>query len=212
VTWGFDDWTGWIRSDRARFPDEQEPFEIVNEILAAVRGHRTKTVACLGRPSPARLRFLAGQFARVVAFRDATDTDEPSGSQADEANVEHRSGSPFDLTSFQGSFDVVLAIAPLTDGNLTDLDRRLTRIHDSLVEGGLMITTFPAAPCGPIAREMRLRGAVDPPNPAFHEIELQYRLRRAGFRGVRVRRLHDVEASGRSSERLLAAAVRRANN
>ncbi|HXV77071.1 MAG TPA: class I SAM-dependent methyltransferase [Candidatus Polarisedimenticolaceae bacterium] len=210
MTRGFDDWSGWIRGDRDGGADDRAPYEIVNEILAAVRDRQTKTVACFGRPTPARLRFLAQCFARVVAIDRRAGEHDPAG---DEPNVEYRRRAPFDLEATDRGFDVALVIASLDQDDLAEIDRRLSAIHASLAEGGLMIASVPAAPRGPAAREMRLAGRADGPPRAFHEVELQYRLRRAGFRGVRVRRFGDEDASiDQPRERLLSVAVRRANN
>jgi hypothetical protein len=43
----------------------------------------------------------------------------------------------------------------------------------------------------------------------FLEMELQYRLRKAGFQGIRIRR---IEGDGEEPPSLLSLAVRRANN
>ena len=61
---------------------------------------------------------------------------------------------------------------------------------------------------------MLLDGGDATPAPSeFHEIELQYRLRRAGFRGVRIRRIIDETVSPAThGESLLCMTVRRANN
>jgi hypothetical protein len=205
----FDDWTGWNADDRDGVLEELEPVEAVNRVLASVRGAESKTVACLGRPASSRLRFLAASFARVVTIHPgapATGIDEP--------NVETRDRQPFDLTPFRDSFDAVLVVEPLDGRDLPRLDRHLASIRHSLVEGGLLLATFPAAPRSPVAREVRLlRAASEADGPTLHEIEVQYRLRRAGFRGLRLRRMREGDPSiDGPGERILALAVRRANN
>ena len=93
---------------------------------------------------------------------------------------------------------------------LRDVDRIFEQIRLSLVEGGLFLSSFPAVSrlAGPY--EMPLGEGEDVAAPhRFHEIELQYRLRRAGFQGVRIRRFAECEER---PESLLALAVRRANN
>ena len=92
---------------------------------------------------------------------------------------------------------------------LTDFDRTLVTIRRRLVEGGLLLATFPAAPKSTIAQAMLLDGGHGTPVPSTsYEIELHYRLQRAGLRGAVIRRAMDRE--GR--ERLVCRAVCRADN
>ena len=106
-------------------------------------------------------------------------------------------------------FDAVVAIDSIGGPRLSDFDRTLARIRDCVVEGGMLLATFPAAPKSTIARAMLLDGGDETPiPPAFHEVELQYRLQRAGLRGAVIRRAAD--RNGR--EMLVCRAVRRADN
>ena len=108
----------------------------------------------------------------------------------------------------------MLAVETLVRPVLEDLDAVLERVRGFIVEGGLLLATFPAAQRESVAREMRLRNDDSHPSSTrFHEIELQYRLRRARFRGVRIRRILDENVSRETrDESLLCMAVRRANN
>ena len=135
----------------------------------------------------AQLPFLAAHFGRVVTFRRRDLRD---------------------LTPFRGSFDVALAIDSILGSLPQDVDRILRQIHNSLVEGGVLLSTFPAVhPIGPPFR-MRL-GAEAAGIERFHEIELQYRMQRVGFQGIRVRRF---EARDDRPATLFCIAARRANN
>jgi hypothetical protein len=91
-----------------------------------------------------------------------------------------------------------------------DIDRVFDQIHRSLVEGGVFLSTFPAVSRRSGPYKMRINEGEDVTAPhRFHEIELQYRLRRAGYRGVRIRRFR---ADEERAETLLCTATRRANN
>ncbi len=93
--------------------------------------------------------------------------------------------------------DVVVAVDSIVARSVPQLDMILERISAALVEGGIFLATFPAAVSG-------AAGA-----PFLHEVELQYRLRRAGFQGLRLRRFR--RESG-TPETILSMAVRRACN
>jgi hypothetical protein len=113
------------------------------------------------------------------------------------------------LGAFSGELDVVVAIDAIAAPRLADFDAALEVVCQSLVEGGLLLATFPAAPKRTILRAMLLDHGDDTPAPvAFHEIELQYRLQRAGLRGTVMRRIADD--GGRES--LVCRVVRRADN
>jgi hypothetical protein len=188
VTWRGDDWNWWISGDRHGHPSVPAQFELVHEILAGVPGRENKTVAHVGPAGESCLQFLSAHFAGVV--------------QIDPIHSSCR------------RYDIVLAVETLARPTLEDLDVALERVHGCVVEGGLLLATFPAARPESVAREMLLRGdTADGGAERLHEVELQYRLRRAGFRGVRIRRILD-EAYERSEsgESLLCLAVRRANN
>ena len=128
------------------------------------------------------------------------------------AQLERSSLALADLARLPGRVDVVLADGTLWRDDLVQLDALLDQALGCLTEGGLLAAAFPAAPRGSAAREVRLRipGATAAPALGLHEVELQYRLHRAGFGGVRVLRL--AAPAGAESDCLLCLAVRRANN
>ncbi len=152
-----------------------------------------------------RLQFLAGQFAHVVAIQP-----HPCG----EPGVEYRRQLPVAPGPFARPFHVVLAVDSLARPTPPELDKALGSVQRSLVEGGLLLATFPAAPRETVACAMRLHGAPSRGRGLMlHEVELQYRLRRAGLRGVRTRRLPSGDGVlARGQQTLLCTAVRRANN
>ena len=115
-----------------------------------------------------------------------------------------------DLARLAGRADVVLADGTRAGDDLLQLDAALLRARHCLTEGGLLAAAFLAAPRGPAAREMRLRIPGRPSSGAagLHEVELQYRLQRAGFRGARIVRV----THGDGTDCLLCLAVRRADN
>lgn len=107
-------------------------------------------------------------------------------------------------------FDVVLALDSILGPRLADFDHLLVQLYGSLREGGLLVASFPAVPRGEVApRPFRLEGSREPSGEMLrhHEAELQYRLTRAGFQGIRLRRFVASE-----SDTLLAVATRRALN
>jgi hypothetical protein len=123
--------------------------------------------------------------------------------------IEFRRRDLRDLCPFYGRLDVAIAIDSIVGPRLSDFDRVLLQIRRCLVEGGLLLATFPAAPKNTIAKAMLLDGGEETLAPAtYHEIELQYRLQRAGLRGAAIRRVANHE--GR--ETLVCRAVRRADN
>jgi hypothetical protein len=142
-----------------------------------------KVVADLGRGLGARRPLLSARFGEVC-------------------ELDHLDGC-------EQRFDAVVAFDSIRGPRLTDFDRTLVSIRRSLVEGGLLLATFPAAPKETIARAMLLDGGDGTPLPAvFHEIELQYRLQRAGLRGAAIRRAADRD----DRQMLVCRAVRRADN
>jgi len=214
VTWGSDDWNWWIRGDRDGRPSVAAQFELVHEILAGVPGREIKTIAHVGRAGASCLQFLSGHFAGVVLIDEAVERVSPLWTES-EALEGGSSLQTLDVIRPScHRYDVVLAVETLARPTLEDLDVALERARGCVVEGGLLLATFPAARQERVAREMLLRSdGAQFDAERLHEIELQYRLRRAGFRGVRIRRILDeTYERAESGESLLCLAVRRANN
>lgn len=215
MTWGSDDWNGWIRGDGQAGPSAPDPLELLHEILLSVPGREVKTLAHVGKAGLPRLQFLSNHFERVVLIDEAVERVGPPWSMVDPTDDASSRLAPREpIQPSRHRFDILLAVDALARSSLGELDTVLGRVRECVVEGGLLLATFPAAPQDRVAREMRLRGfGGDHAGRHLHEVELQYRLRRAGFRGVRIRRIHDEnDADPSSCESLLCMAVRRANN
>lgn len=214
MTWGGDDWNWWIRTDRHGRPSAPAQFELLHEILAGVPGREIKTVAHVGRAGPSCLQFLSAHFAGVALIDETVKHVSPlwTAAEALEAETSLQTLDPIQPSCHR--FDVVLAVETLARPALEDLDVVLETVRACVVEGGLLLATFPAARQERVAREMRLRGDDEHAvSPRLHEVELQYRLRRAGFRGVRIRRILDEsDPTATAGESLLCMAVGRANN
>ena len=149
-------------------------------------GAERRTVADLGRGLGARRPLLAPRFAGWVELDDRIA-----------------------LGATRDRFDVIVALDAIATRRLAEFDAALATVRRKLVEGGLLLATFPAAPKRTILRAMLLDGGDDTPAPdAFHEVELQYRLQRAGLRGTVLRRKTDEDGL----ETLVCRAVRRADN
>ncbi len=203
-----DDWD--LRLDS---PDEPRPAlpETVFEIerwLRRLPACASKTLADLGCGLGSRLGMLRAKFDTVIAIDPRRPAAAPAAMQ-DADGIELCRRGLLNLEPFHGRLDVAIAIGTIATPRLSDFDRILFQVRHCLVEGGLLLATFPAAPKSTIARAMLLDGGDETPAPTeFHEIELQYRLRRAGLRGAAMRRL--AENDGRES--IVCRAVRRADN
>ena len=94
-------------------------------------------------------------------------------------------------------------------------DDALTRIRSGLREGGIVVLAVPAAIRQAVDRPFLVRAAPHDDDGGgaaphgFSEMELQYRMTRAAFQAVRLRRL---PASAGVGDILVAVAVRRAFN
>jgi SAM-dependent methyltransferase len=199
------DWDAWLSPRGAAHPDS--PEELLREILLKIPGRRQKTIADFGCGRAVPLEFLAAHYGRVVAIdpaplRVAAPEELHAG-----PGVELRRRELTDLAPFAARFDVALAPETLAEASQGDPGRVLVEIRRSLVEGGILVVTTPASSPGrrPYPFALGRSGAVT----ALHELELQYELCRAGFQGLRLRRLVGTDG-GR--ETLLGMAVRRAPN
>jgi hypothetical protein len=158
----------------------------IGDALACVPDRARKTLGHFGPVPHARLSAAADRFARLVAI---------------------------DLAVAHGAaprVHVVLALESILGRTTVEVDRTLRAILERLVDGGLLVATFPAAARigGPVALPL-LGDAERPRQRRFHEVELQYRLRCAGFGGVHLRRFRsEHERPGI----LLCRAARRVEN
>jgi len=184
--------------------------ELLHEFLLAIPGRERMTVADLDCGTGKRLSFLASHFSRVVALSATTEREGRARLSCPDAEVSFRCAGLNDLAAFGASFDVALAVEPIRATIPAEVDRIFEQARGTLVEGGLFVCCLPAAPRigGPL--RLRLSSDTEPDESRrFHEVELQYRLRRAGYQGVRIRRLRAPESADAV---LFCTAVRRASN
>ncbi len=208
MLWGPDDWDAWTLSRGTSRSAPRSGREVLRDFLLRVPGRRAMTVADLGCGAGEMLPFLASEFGRVVAVDYAPASLALARRVCLGKPVHFRRRDLRDLTPFRNTFHVAVALNSILGPRPEDVDRILREIHAALREGGLLAAVFPAATREPGLIPLRLAGDPAPPRPVpLHEVELQYRLHRAGFHAIRLRRLEDdVEAC------LLGVAVRRASN
>lgn len=209
MLWGPEDWDRWSFQHARRQPPPARPREAVVAILGRLPDRESMTVADLGCGRGALLPFLASQFGQVVAIDYAPATLAAARREAAGLGVVFRRRDLRDLSPFRKTFHVAIALDSVLGPRSQDVNRILEEIYRSLAEGGLFLGTFPARPRNGKLVPLLLDGDGSPP-PAtvlFTEMDLQYRLRRSGFLGSRIRRFE-----GEGGDVLLALAVRRAHN
>jgi hypothetical protein len=182
VPWRPEDWEEWSVERCVAKHCEANHVRAVRDILRGLPDGELKCVADLTRGPSTQLPFLAACFRNVVTV----DLGEHA----------------LDRLTLPTSLDLIVAVDTIgTQG----ADALLVLLHDALIEGGVFVATLVARARG--LRPFPLRGAE--PRAGFHEVELQYRLRRAGFQGLRMRRfrreIHEPDT-------ILCMAVRRALN
>jgi hypothetical protein len=177
MPWRPEDWSEWpVERWVATYRDDAA-LRAVREILLRLPDRERQTVLELTRGPSAWTTFLKTRFAQRVEV-DLTATSAPE---------------------LPGRCEVVLAVDTIGVAHLEPL---LPRVHAALVEGGVLLATLAATPPG--TTRLSMIGPVS--GPGIHEVELQYRLRRAGFQGLRLRRFRSDD------DTLLCMAVRRACN
>jgi SAM-dependent methyltransferase len=178
--------------------------------LLRIPDRAQKTIAVLGCGTGTQLPFVADHFGRVIAVDPVRARLDRARRHAEGLGIEFCRHDLTCLRPLYGELDLVLALETPGETAKPDVDVALREIFRCLVEGGLMLATFPAVPrrsrpyhlpLGPVSLRSRRR--------RIHEVELQYRVRRQGFQGLRIRRVRRAEGAG---EALLCMAVRRANN
>jgi len=177
MPWRPEDWSEWpVERWVATYRDDAA-MRAVREILLQLPDRERQTVLELTRGPSAWMTFLEARFARRVEVELAAPR----------------------APELPGRCEVVLAVDTIGVGQLVPL---LPRVNAALVEGGMLLATLAASRPGTARLSM-----IDPPSgPGIHEVELQYRLRCAGFQGLRLRRFRGDD------DTLLCMAVRRACN
>ena len=210
MPWGPEDWDALaVREARAAHPSAG-PREVLERTLRSIPERELKTVADLGCGTGAQLPLLASCFKRVVAVDYAPAVLSQARRLADGLDVEFRRRDLRDLKPLWGRLHCAVAMESILGPRSSDIDRVFEQVRRCLVEGGVFVSTFPAVArdAGPYPLTLNEEEDLETVH-RFHEIEVQYRLRRAGFRGVRIRRL---TAGDNHPEILFCHASRRANN
>ena len=173
----------YLRGSASSGPALPDTLLEIERWLRRLPARERKVVADLGGGLGARQSLLAARFGEVLTLDDLSRGDT--------------------------RVDAIVAIDSIGGPLLAGFDRTLADVRRRLVEGGMLLATFPAAPKHTIARAMLLDGGEGTPlPPVFHEVELQYRLQRAGLRGAAIRRAEHRDGH----ERLVCRAVRRGDN
>lgn len=180
--------------------------DILRSTLLQLPRRETKTVADLGCGEASLTRFLASHFLKVTAVDYAPETLFRNRSESAGPNVTFRRRDLTDLAPFRSCFHVAVAARSIHGSSTSDVDRILAQVWASLVEGGVLMATLPAATGGDRPVSLAVAHPHRPRGP-FHEMELQFRLLRAGFQGVRIRRIEEPDGPV-----LMALAVRRGLN
>ncbi len=211
MLWGPEDWDQWALRGSPREVSPTRARDAVVETLSRLPGRSRMTVADLGCGRGSMLRFLASEFEKVVAVDYAPASLAFARRDSTGLGIVFRRRDLRDLTPFRRTFHVAVALDSILGPRAEDVNRILEQVHGSLVEGGLFLGTFPAAPRrgGPVPLSLGRDSEASPAPIRFTEMDLQYRLRRSGFTGAKLRRFPD--GSGRDDV-LLCIAVRRANN
>ncbi|MDH3626631.1 MAG: class I SAM-dependent methyltransferase [Acidobacteriota bacterium] len=211
MTWGPRDWDAWTASTECTpRSDVSQHVDVARFVLDNLPDRDTMSVVDLGCGAGRDLPFLAARFADVTAVDFAPESLAEARKACVDLPVSFRRRDLRDLAPFRNRFDVAWAMDSILGPGLREFDRVVSQAYRTLREGGLLVASFPASPRGEgVPRPFRLDDGDETTADVLchHEAELQYRLARAGFQGVRVRRLAGVE-----SDTLLAIATRRALN
>lgn len=209
MPWQPEDWDCWPRQVPTTPDGPPVVTQTVQEILRRIPDREYKTIADLGGGLEAQLPQLAALFNQVIVVVPASADLSRVREEWHGLPIELRRRELNRLEPFRGSFDIVLALGSVPAGRLCELDEGFEQLRASLVEGGVLLGSVPAVPRRGHAYRVRLRNDADESlAPPLHEVELHYRLTRARFQGLRIRRLRELDGD----EHLLFMAVRRAIN
>ena len=208
MAWGVDDWELWSPWTRGGVSAERNTGEWTADLLRRLPGTQGMRLADVGSSLSAALPATAVRFGEVVAVDHPETLRTRTPAARGELGLPHGGCTLTQMARGGRRFHAAVALDPWRHATRGDTDHVLRALWCGLAEGGILVVTVPARRAERHAFEMLLSpGAGDDPC-AFHEIELQYLLRRAGYQGIRMRGLTD-DAGGRL---LAAMAVRRANN
>jgi len=194
-----EEWDAWSAGVAEPPPGGAAADAAVRDTLASIPGRRTKTVGDLGCGAGRLLPYLCGSFGQVIAVDFAPATLAQARRACTGLPVVFRRRDLRDLTPLRKRLDVAVLLDAVAGPRASDVDRVLREVAASLVHGGVLVATFRAgarqgAPVPMPLGDAPLTAAFDG-LPAFQETELQYRLRTAGFRGLRLRRLPGADGA-----------------
>ena len=182
MPWQPEDWNEWPTERWVAGYAEPAHVRAASDIVARLPAGAEATVLQLLRGPTRPLPILAERFGRVVAI------------DISERGVER--------LEYDGRCQAMLALDAFDP---RQADATLAWARASLIEGGVLVGSVLAVGGSPRPFPM----TDDRDGAGFHEIGLQFRLRRAGFQGLRLRRL---AADGDEPERIVFMAARRALN
>lgn len=184
MPWTQEDWSIWIGRDRS-VPYGNEHDLVVRSILGRLPGASERTLALIGADRLPGRGLIASRYGTVI------DLARPGALRG---------------VRDPGSIDV--ALADMRHASRDELDSLLGRLWGRLSEGAPAVVLLGAAPR--LDRPTPFLPAAEPGDrrPAsWHEVEVQYRFRRAWYQGVRARRFGGV-----AGQVIVAIGVRRACN
>lgn len=180
--WGPADWDGWLAESEPRFVNGPEHLRALAAVLLRVPDRADKRAVVFGDDAGLGVELLFGSAVRL-----------------DRAG---RGAGP--------RAHLVLALDVPLGPARAELDAAIARAHHRLFEGGLLLCALRATARSAVLHALTLSSTDAAPLPAaIHELELQYRLRRAGFPAPRLRRFDGRRGAGGW---LVALAARRAWN
>jgi len=208
VSLGVDDWELWSPWTQAERERSRSIEDWVAELFRRLPGLQARRLADLGSSLTVSLPATAVRFAEVVAVDqpEALRTRTPASRGG--LGLPHGAISLSQLANGGRRFHAAVALDVWRSATRAEIDAVLRSVWCGLAEGGIVLITAPARGETRCPFDMFLGAAGSDEDPGrYHEIELQYLLRRAGFQGVRIRELRAV--AGRT---LVAMAVRRGLN
>lgn len=208
MAWGVDDWELWSPWTSAGTSADRDTDEWTAELLRRLPGTQGMRLADVGSSLSAALPATAVRFGEVIAVDHPATLSTRTPAARVELGLPHGACTLTEMANGGRRFHTAVVLDAWETATRVATDHVLRAVWCGLTEGGVLLVTVPARRPQREAFEMLLSPGADTDPGAFHEVELQYLLRRAGFQGVRMRSL--VDASG--ARMIAAMAVRRALN
>ena len=181
---------------------------------------RNKSVIDIGTGIGNAIPHLAGRFSHVVGVDISDKMVEVAKEKQKFENVHFFVRNATNLEEFHGKFDVAVAVNSIIAPGIKDLEKMIAETYSVLKSGGKLVAVFPAAEailCQAMLvyeavldetgdeKKARLRTArevgkgfdfligVDKEGFAqkyFYRFEIRYRLKKAGFKNIRLRKVY----------------------